>query len=609
MCGLAGYVGSATLDPVHVQRCLRAMRHRGPDAEGSYHHEPAPGRHVYLLHRRLSIIDLDPRANQPFRVGPAVLAANAELFNYLELRDELRHAGREFKTASDTEVMARQLHDHGEAGLDACEGMWAFAFYREDTGELLLCRDRFGEKPLHLYEADGGLYFASEIKFIRLLRGRPLTIDREHVCRYLVNGYKSLFKLPGGFFEQVRPLAPATVVAIDATGRRKERRYWEPSAVQDESMGYEEAVSQVRSALMRSLRLRLRADVPLAFCLSGGVDSNTLAGLARRALGYDVHGFSIYNRDPRYDEREIIGAAVADLGIRHTAVNLETDGFLDNLRRLVVQHDGPISTITYYVQWLLLASIAEQGYRISVSGTGADELFSGYYDHHLAYLYEVRGDSTRHAAALAAWRAHILPAVRNPRLMDPGLFITEPGFRGHLYFDADVFREYLSLPWAEPFCEKRYAPGLLRNRMLNELFHEIVPPILHEDDLNAMSHSVENRSPYLDRHLVELAQRIPTRHLVCDGFAKAVLRDSARGAAPAAVLDQRIKTGFNAPIEDLLDLEDREVRETLLDDGPIYELVNREGIETLISQRSLPNSRSKFLFAFVNAKLFLEEFG
>ena len=145
--------------------------------------------------------------------------------------------------------------------------------------------------------------------------------------------------------------------------------------------------------------------------------------------------------------------------------------------------------------------------------------------------------------------------------------------------------------------------------MLNELFNEVVPVILHEDDLNAMYFSVENRSPFLDRDLCEFANTIPTRHLVRDGAAKAVLREAVRGIAPDGILDNRRKVGFNAPILDYLDVNDADVRAYLLDDSPVYRYIDKAKIERLIAKPALPNSESKLLFSFLNVKIFLEEFG
>ena len=301
--------------------------------------------------------------------------------------------------------------------------------------------------------------------------------------------------------------------------------------------------------------------------------------------------------------------AVAELGLRHTAIPVTTTDFLPKLRTLVRHHDAPVYTITYYAHWLLMEAIGAHGYRISVSGTAADELFSGYYDHHLAYLYDVRDEPQLHERALAAWNENVRPVVRNPYLGNPSLFLDDPAQRDYVYLNSDEFAGYLRNGWREQFTEGAYATSLLRNRMLNELFHEAVPVILHEDDLNAMFCSIENRSPYLDRGLYELSTRIPTRHLIRDGFAKVILRDAMRGIVPDRILDNRRKVGFNAPIMSFLDVHDPETRDYLLDDGPIFEHVRREKIEQLLGKEFLPNSESKFLFYFLNSKIFLEEFG
>jgi asparagine synthase (glutamine-hydrolysing) len=288
---------------------------------------------------------------------------------------------------------------------------------------------------------------------------------------------------------------------------------------------------------------------------------------------------------------------------------MKTTGFLPRIRELIRYHDAPVITITYYAHWLLIESIASHGYRISISGTAADELFTGYYDHHSAYLYEIRNEGKLFQEALANWKTHIQPIVRNPVLQDPRVFIKNDQERGHIYLDADKFAGFLKRVFDEPFTEARYCEGLLRNRMLNEMFHESVPVILHEDDLNSMYYSVENRSPFLDRKLFEFCYSIPTRHLIGDGFNKKILRDAMKGILPDKIMTTRRKVGFNAPIYAFLDVHDEEVRSYLLDDGPVFDHVKREKVEEVISRGELPNSESKFLFYFLCTKLFLEEFG
>jgi len=607
MCGIAGYIGTADLDAQRIDQTLNLMKRRGPDHQGVDLFKRGET-NVYLLHSRLSIIDLTSRSHQPFRHGPLALTYNGELYNYVELKKALAAEGHTFETTSDTEVLIKALAEYGWEGLDRCEGMWAFALYNEEDGSLLLSRDRFSEKPLYLYRDATGLYFGSEVKFILALAGRKLEVNYDQIYRFLVNGYKALNKKNRTFFKDVEELPAASVLRIDGSGNEELRRYWTPSSRPDDGIGYDEAVARVRESLLKAVEIRLRADVPLAFCMSGGVDSNSLISIARNVFNYDVHGFTIANSDERYEEQDMVDCAVKALGIRHTSIPVDVTGFLPKLRTLVRQHDAPVATITYYAHWLLMESIAEHGYRISISGSAADELFTGYYDHHLAYLYEVRNDPEQHARSLAAWQKHILPVVRNPYLRNPNLFIENPEMREHIFMGAEGFSEYLRREWSEPFAEERMTDGLLRNRMMNELFRETVPVILHEDDLNAMYYSIENRSPFLDRHLFDTAFSIPTRHLINDGRAKALLRDSMRGIVPDPILDNRRKVGFNAPVFSFLDVQDPEVRRELLADSPIWEHVHRDRVESLLAKAHLPNSESKFLFYFLTCKMFLEEY-
>src|SRR5262245_3234267 len=607
MCGIAGYYGRGTLTAARLDACRRLMGRRGPDGDGALERRVGDC-NAYLLHTRLRIIDLDPRANQPFASGSGHLCYNGELYNYVELRKELAGRNGAFRTESDTEILAQVLSARGWQGLEDCEGMWAFAWL--DERGLTLARDRFGEKPLYVLEEDGGVYFGSEPKFLFALMGRQPGVNYQHLQRYLVNGYKALYKAPATFFRGLREVAPGHAEVYDARGQRTEHRYWTPRFdAYDERMSFEDAAAAARQRLVESVRLRLRADVPIAFCLSGGVDSNALISIAKRELRYDVHGFSIMNTDERYEERDMIETTVRELGLKHTAIPVETGGFLSGLRELIRYHDSPVSTITYYAQWKLMQSVAAHGYKVSVSGTGADELFSGYYDHHNFYLQALAGDPKAQQVARRNWQRVVAPIVRNPYLQDPDCFVKDPALRDHIYLDADDFSGYLQEPWEEPFAEQPYSRVPLRNRMANELFHESVPPILHEDDLNAMYFSIENRSPFLDRRLFDLCQTIPTRHLVRDGRAKAVLREAVRGIAPAAIVDNPRKVGFNVPIFDYLDARDPRVRSEILCDSPIYRHVRRERIEGLLDEANLPNSQSKFLFYFLNAKIFLEEFG
>ena len=297
-------------------------------------------------------------------------------------------------------------------------------------------------------------------------------MDREQLRRYLVHGYKALHRDERTFFVGLKELEPGSLLRIGTDGAREERCYWDLHTEPDDDMTYEEAVVGTRERLVRAVELRLRADVPLAFCMSGGVDSTALISVAKQLCGFDVHGFTIENDDARYDERDAVARTVEELGLRHTSVPLRTDDFLDDLGKLVRYHDAPVATITYFVHWRLLERIAGAGYKVSVSGTAADELFSGYYDHHLAYLAAVQHEPALHGAAVSAWEHNIRPLVRNPFLRDPDLFVRDPSSALTSPSARGVRVTISSAPWNEPFTRSR----LRRRRLVASTDDERVAP-------------------------------------------------------------------------------------------------------------------------------------
>jgi asparagine synthase (glutamine-hydrolysing) len=603
MCGIAGSFGGSRPDRQKIGRTLAAMRHRGPDANGEYTANIGEDA-LCLLHSRLSIIDLDPRANQPFEADGCVLVFNGEIYNFVELRNDLERRGHKFRTASDTEVIVKAYREFGEACVDHFEGMWALALHDRQRNVLFLSRDRFGEKPLYYAHWNGVLYFGSEVKFLAALSGHTPVANDIQIKRFLVNGYKSLYKGPNTYLQGVTELPPASSAMIREPDKLQPRRYWQLS-YEPMPMTREAAKEEVKALLYRAIEIRLRADVPIAFCLSGGVDSTALASVAAMHFGQKLHAFTVLDKDERYDEAENVSATVAHLDCDHHVAHTSTEGFFDRMEMLIGYHDSPLSTISYYVHSFLSEAIAANGFKVSISGTAADELFTGYYDHYSFWLAEMHGHMD-FSDLLADWRGSYGAHVQNPLLQDPLAFQHNPEQRGHIYLNRDVFNELLVTPLSEDFSETRYSENLLRNRMLNELFHESVPVILREDDLNSMRWSVENRSPYLDRTLAEFLYRVPAEHLISHGYVKSLLRDAVADLAPEQVIGDKRKRGFNASIDSLVDRSDSDTIERLLAPGPIFDLVKRESIEGFLRNDMRDNSFSKFLFSFISAKLFLE---
>lgn len=605
MCGIAGYFGKLDTKKIFLQEASKVLQHRGPDGEGFYTHQNN-NHNLAFVHTRLAIIDINQRSNQPFHYQDTVLIFNGEIYNYIEIKKELEKLGHYFKTNSDTEVLIHALCQWDIKALNKLEGMWSFAWYNKKKGELYLCRDRFGEKPFYLWKNNSGLYFSSEIKGIAALAGEWPKINQNHILRGLVNGYKSLYKTKETYFQDVEELPSGSYIIIDKNDKIFHQKFWEPKPRFNKKLTFNDSVALTKEAVIRAVKLRMRSDVPLAFCMSGGIDSNTLISIASKILNCDVHGFTIINKDKRYEEKSLVDHMVKTLGIKHTAINLDKENFLENLYSLIKTHDAPVHTISYYLHWQLMKAMSKNGYKVSISGTAADELFTGYYDHHNLYLYEIFNNKKLYKKSLINWEKYQKRMVRNPHLKNDMLYINNPNFREHIFLNNDLFASWLNNVWEEPFTETNFVPDLLRNRMLNEMFVEAVPVILHEDDLNAMSFSIENRSPFLDKELFDLAYSIPTQHLIQNGRAKSVLRSAMKNIVPNIILNERRKVGFNAPILDLLDINNKKTIDYLLDDSPVYDLVKKRKIEELVKNNRLPNSSSKFLFNFLNVKMFME---
>ncbi len=604
MCGIAGYLGRNELDSGSIAQTLQRMKNRGPDYSASKHYAEKDF-HVHLLHSRLSIIDLDERSNQPFVIGDYTIVFNGEIYNFLELKEELKQRGIQFRTSSDTEVLLQAYILLGDKCLEKLEGMWSFAIYNSREKTLFLARDRFAEKPLYFYETATGFYFASEIKFIQSLSGASLAVNERHLLRYLINGYKSLYKSEDTFFEGIREVPYATQVTVNSSLQKKIKRYWEPNFETNPKLTFEESVQGFREKLIDSMKIRLRADVPLAFCLSGGVDSAALVSIAAKIFKYDVATFSILDSDERYNEYDNIMATIKDLGCKHTLIPIPKEGTLPRLRSLIEYHDAPVYTISYYIHSLLSETVSKQGYKVAISGTAADEMVTGYYDHFHLHMAAMK-NHPRYAEFRKGWETYVKPNTRNPFLQDADRFADNPGFRDHIYLNSEEFTTFLKKEFREGFYEQDFKAPMLRNRMLNELFHESVPVILHEDDLNSMCYSVENRSPFLDSRLFKFAYSIPDEHLFKDGYAKIILREAVKGILNDKVRLDRRKRGFNASLNSLVDFTDKKVRDYVLDDSVIFDYVDREKIASLLSINPMPNSLSKFIFYFLNAKMFLE---
>ena len=432
MCGISGYISKRSHKLDVIKKTLYLMKRRGPDFQ-NFKKFNENNKEIGLLHSRLNIIDLNKRANQPFCQDNFTIIFNGEIYNYLEIRKDLKKKNYKFNTTSDTEVLLKSYIEYGEKCVEKFTGMWAFAIWDNKKKKLFLSRDIFGEKPLYYHFSERGFFFGSEIKFIKSLNNKNFKINKDKIYSNLFNGYKSLFKNNQTFYKDIYTLENATNMSVDLNFNIKKKVYWHPKVKINNNLKKYEAHSELKNLVTKSMILRSRSDVPISYCLSGGVDSGILASIGSKSLNQDISTFSIIDEDKRYDESQNINILVNNLKCKNKKITIKKDEyFLKNLKELTNYHDGPVATISYYVHYLLTKQISKQGYKVSISGVGADEMFTGYYDHYLLHLASIK-DKKKFKKNLNNWHKYVSSYIRNPALKDPYKYIKNPNNRENVY--------------------------------------------------------------------------------------------------------------------------------------------------------------------------------
>ena len=603
MCGIAGYFGKKKILNSTIKSCLRLMKNRGPDSQNFYKLEKE--KNVYLLHSRLSIIDLNNRSNQPFQNQDLVLIFNGEIYNYKELKAKIKNKYK-FITQSDTEVIIAYYKIFGTKCFDFFEGMWSIVIFNKRTNEIILSRDRFGEKPLYTFKTQHGIFFGSEIKYIKNLSKLKFNINLNKINEYLQLGYKSVFKNNQSFFKNIYSLKQGTYLKTNLK-RTISKNYWPVYKKKLSKSNLTELIKIHKKNFFESLKIRLRSDVPIALCLSGGIDSATLAGVSKIKFKKKIEAFSIIDdEDERYNEINNIKKITKFLKIKSNYVKIKNKLDFQRLRRQINYHESPIFTITNYLQNFLAENISKKKYKVVLSGSGADEIYSGYYDHQLMYLYEVRNNKKMFLKHLNSWKKNILPKIRNKYFKDPYLFIKNKNERSYIYDHSKELKKFFINPKKYKFQERNYNKSLLKNRMINETFHENVPIFTHSEDLNFMQYSIENRSPYLSRTLFELSLKTPSKYIMHEGYTKYILRKISKNFIPNYIKNDKQKKGFNASIHSLINLKSKRFKNFLNKKSEIFKIVNKNKILGEINKGNKENYFSKFVFSFISAKIFLE---
>ena len=371
MCGIAGYIGPKLIDKRVIENTLYSMKSRGPNNQDFYETSSTSNK-VYLLHSRLSILDLDKRSNQPFIKGNYVLIFNGEIYNYLEIRTNLKNYNHSFMTDSDTEVILEAYKRYGENCVKYFEGMWAFVILILMKIGFLLAEIDLEKNHYFIILITNHFILVQDKVHFQSFR-KKIQPNMKQVQRLLFNGFRSIYKK--GIFLVLNELKPASNLILDKPEKFKIKEYWNLkfNPTRDTLKNIKE---NLKVLINNSLKLRLRSDVPIAFCLSGGLDSSTLVSMAKKN-GVDVKTFSIIDSDERYDESKNINLLVELLNLEHVNIHTTSENFFDRMSRQISYFDAPIPTISYYVHNFLSERMKSRGFSVSISGTGADEIFSG----------------------------------------------------------------------------------------------------------------------------------------------------------------------------------------------------------------------------------------
>ena len=553
MCGIAGFISltGRAPDAARLARMVATLRHRGPDDRGLFTDQEAA-----IGAARLSVIDV-AGGHQPISIdgGAITVAQNGEIYNYVELREDLIGRGRQFATVCDTEVIAHLYATDGIAGFAKMRGMFAVAIWDAVRSRLVLVRDRIGKKPLYYLHKNGELLFGSETKAVLAALTDVPGVNADALLSFLTFGY-----VAGGqaVFDGMQRLAPGSALIVDATaGTVRAEAFWRwPDAPDRDVMPEEEAIERLRAELIEAVRIRMRSDVPLGAFLSGGMDSAAVLALMTQQSSRPIQTFTVGFGDPAYDELDDARSTAAHFGADHHEHIVQPD-CVRVAETLAWHYDEPFADAsaipTFYV-----AELARRHVTVCLTGDGGDELFAGYppYRDALARvasapvtaLRDVVTAGARLVPVHARGKGRLSTMALGPEAWFVWRRTVFPEYLLRSVVEPDVLRAAGALPERQAVADLHAARGTRLARLQRWDEHHYLPDdILVKVDRATMAHSLEGRCPILDHRVVELAaMQSSARH--GDGVTlKRLFREVIRPWVPAAVLD-RPKRGFGVPL-------------------------------------------------------------
>jgi asparagine synthase (glutamine-hydrolysing) len=567
MCGVAGFVNKDK-SPAQIGKLkimTDAIAHRGPDDEGQLIWGNAA-----LGHRRLSIIDLSSAGRQPMesRDGRFVITFNGEIYNYVELKQELTGLGAKFRNDTDTEVIMEAYRFWGTDCFNKFNGMWAFAIFDKKVNRLIISRDRFAVKPLYVLNNERLFMFASEVKAIIKAEPAENIPDSVSIYRYLLSTASENID-DHSWYRNVKIFPPASYAVYDILANTYETyRYWtlDIDGFNRKWIDRKEPASTLKELFDDAVKIRLRADVEVGTCLSGGLDSSSIVGCCAKKHGVKMQTFSSRFTDKTCDEREYIDAAnrFSNANAHPIHPDDSSKGFISAFREIINNHDGPPAGASLYAQYSVFKEVGKH-LKVVLDGQGADELFGGYAGFWNPYIRKVVGEKSKLKAmkcvcdimaeydlfdmsslstdtAVALFGVDYSVELSKQNLRDIGktseIMMSYPRL-------TDAFRSLIadvpinSIP--SESCDE------INQICVNQTLLTSIPALCHNEDSNSMQFSVEVRMPFLDYRIVEFALALDSEYKMRGKWQKWIMRKAFKEYLPMSIRRRRNKMGYPAP--------------------------------------------------------------
>lgn len=580
MCGIAGFWNFKNRSQdnlVTLKKMANTISHRGPDDDGYYTDESG----VSLAHKRLSIIDLSAAGHQPMLSadGRFILVFNGEIYNYIEIAENLKKNGITFKGHSDSEVLLEAFKFYGEKCLDHFNGMFAFAIWDKQEERIFAARDRVGIKPFYYYLSSELFVFGSEIKAVTAHPHIPLAPNSEAIFNYLNFSHQLDDQT---WFKDVFLLEPGHFLSISRNGCKK-GKYWEPVISIDYSRSYASFKEELSWRIEEAISLHQRSDVAVGSHLSGGIDSSAIVSIASKLNQADFHTFSsaFSGMGAIFDENKEIDEVRHKFNTIHHTVSADPERVMEILPKLISMLDEPVAGPAIIPMYFVNELINKNNIRVVNGGQGVDELFGGYRPSYTLAAQNLIS-LAKSGVTVPFSEMFMIPSYLKKGGSFKRLFNKTKSSPLSLFHDHSVVRS----------AHERYqhtisglGSGLLKfeQNMLMSLKHYL-PALLHQEDRMSMNWAVESRVPFLDHRLVEFSMTIPSFYKVRGGVLKSVFREALRGKVPNLILDNKIKRGYPTPISVWSKKEMAVFFRTSLkkDNSPVNDYINMDDIQVML---------------------------